>query len=255
MKIGFFDSGIGGATIFKRAIAEIPADYYYFADNLNAPYGIKEKNEVKKFTFNAINVLIQKGCKIIVIACNTATSVAISELRKKYKDIIFIGTEPGVKPAINNSKDKKVIVTGTTITINGEKLVSLVENLNAKAKVEFLPLDKIVKFAENNNTNTDEIREYLKEKFDKFELKNYSAVVLGCTHFPIYRKIFEEILGTNIQIIDSSKGVVNNLNSKVKKLGLEENENLKVNLILSKYDEKFIYNFKKIIEKDEINIV
>ncbi len=255
MKIGFFDSGIGGATIFKEAIKRFPANYYYFADTLNMPYGTKEKEEVKKFAFKASEKLIQKGCKIIVVACNTATSAAISDLRREYKDIIFIGTEPGIKPAIDSCKDKKVIVTGTTITVNGEKLKKLIDRLNAKEKVELLALDKLVKFAENINTDNNEVVSYIKEEFKKYDLKDYSSVVLGCTHFPIYKEVFEEVLPKNIKVIDSCEGVVNNLITKAKNLDFESKESLKVNLILSKYDSEFISNFKKLIKIDNVNVI
>lgn len=134
MKIGFFDSGVGGATIFKEAVNNIDAEYYYFADNLNMPYGVKKKEEVVKFSFDVVDKLVKKGCKIIVIACNTATSVAIKKLREKYEDIVFIGTEPAVKPAIENSNGKRVLVTATTITINGEKLQTLIEKLRSKRR-------------------------------------------------------------------------------------------------------------------------
>ena len=124
MNIGFFDSGVGGATIFKEAVKDIKANFYYLGDNKNAPYGIKSIEDVKKISLDAVEVLIKKGCKIIVVACNTATSVAIKEMRDIYKDVIFIGTEPAIKLARDASNKKKVLVAATSVTIKGEKLLN-----------------------------------------------------------------------------------------------------------------------------------
>ena len=137
MNIGFFDSGLGGLTIFKEAIANFKANYIYLGDIKNAPYGIKSKEEVKEYIFKNIEHLITKGCKIIVIACNTATSIAVKELREKYPDICFIGTEPAVKPAILLNANKKVLVMATSLTLKEEKLQSLINRLDAEKMLSF----------------------------------------------------------------------------------------------------------------------
>ena len=111
MKIGFFDSGLGGITVLNEALKEnIKAEYIYLADNKNTPYGIKDKNEVKKYVFQNIDFLVKNGCKIIVIACNTATALCIKELRKKYQNICFIGTEPAVKVAADDKERKNILL-------------------------------------------------------------------------------------------------------------------------------------------------
>ena len=108
MKIGFFDTGLGGATIFKEAYKKINGDFIYLADTKNSPYGVKDFDTVRNLTEQNMITLINSGCKIIVLACNTATSAAISFLRAKYPDIIFIGAEPAIKPAIENCDNKKI---------------------------------------------------------------------------------------------------------------------------------------------------
>ena len=127
MKIGFFDSGIGGITVLNEAIKQLPnEDYIYFADTDNTPYGVKPKDEVKKYILAAIDFIYAKGVDAIVIACNTATSIAIEDLREKY-NIPILGMEPAVKPAIekNHSTNKRVLVTATPLTLKEEKLKNL----------------------------------------------------------------------------------------------------------------------------------
>ena len=122
MKIGIFDSGLGGITVFKEILNQnIKADFFYLADNKNIPYGIKDKNEVKELIEKNIKYLIDIGCQIIVIACNTATALSINLLRKKYPNIIFIGTEPAVKVAADDKNKTKILVTATSITLKEEK--------------------------------------------------------------------------------------------------------------------------------------
>lgn len=125
--------------------------------------------------------------------------------------------------------------------------------------MELIALDRLVKFTEDVHTDESEVYEYLKEELCKFEFPKYSSVVLGCTHFPVYRDIFKKILPDNIEVIDSSKGVVKNLKKHVQEFEKEndlfKNNDKKVNLMLSKYDEEFILNFKKITGLNDIKII
>ena len=253
MNIGFFDSGVGGATIFKEAIKEINEEFYYFADNKNAPYGVKEITEVKRFSLNAVELLIKKGCKIIVVACNTATSVAINEMREKYPDIIFIGTEPAIKLAKDAISKKRVLVVATSITIKGEKLSMLVDKLSMNECIDTLALDKLVEFAEKGNVDGEEVCLYLKSKLNHLDLNNYSHIVLGCTHFPLFKSNFKEVIPRDIVLLDSCKGVISNLKNNLND-NISNTNNSKINLILSKQDAHFVENFKGIIENKNVNI-
>lgn len=316
MNIGFFDTGLGGATIFKNAYKKINANYFFIADNKNSPYGVKDFETVQKLTEQNMIKLIKLDCKIIVLACNTATSAAISYLRAKYPDIIFIGAEPAIKPAIedcekrasnwkkgnkfnnldisknfnkinhnlrnniqNNSQNDmqnnspkfipqnnldnhnfknistnsiqdfpKIFLTATTLTLKGNKLFHLLTKLNATSKVELLPLDELVEFAdESSEIRYDLAKEYLLHKFSKYNLENFSGIVLGCTHFPIFKKVFREILPDNIHIFDSADGITRNLYNKI--LEIDPNYEIndlgktKVNLILTEESETFRNKF------------
>jgi glutamate racemase len=220
MKIGFFDSGIGGITVLHEALKKLPyEDYIYYADTLNVPYGPKPKEEVKKYIFDAVDFIIEQGVKVLVIACNTATSIAIEELRKKYS-IPIIGMEPAVKPAVekNENTNKRVLVTATALTLKEEKLKNLISKLNNEHIVDSLPLPGLVQFSERFEFDEEIVLSYLKEELCKYDLDNYGTIVLGCTHFSFYKDMFRKLLPANIDIIDGNSGTVKNLKNTLEKI-------------------------------------
>ncbi len=147
--IGVFDSGIGGLTVLKEIIKILPnEEFIYYADTDNVPYGIKPKEEVKEYINQAVKFLIDKDVKAIVIACNTATSIAINDLRKKYS-LPIIGIEPAAKPAIENRGQKKVLIMATPTTIREEKLHNSLKKFSAEEFVDLIAMPKLVEFAEN----------------------------------------------------------------------------------------------------------
>jgi len=211
MKIGFFDSGIGGLTVLHEALKILPNEsYIYYADSDNVPYGNKSKDEIKKYVFEAVNFLAKKDLKALVIACNTATSVAIEDLRKSFQFPI-IGMEPAVKPAINLNNNKRILVFATELTLKETKFSNLVNQLDKAQKIDFIPLQELVIHAENFNFDKKIIKNYLKEKFSKITLQDYGTIVLGCTHFPYFKNDISELVPEDIQIIDGNKGTVNHL--------------------------------------------
>jgi len=209
--IGVFDSGIGGLTVLKKLIEILPKEkYIYYADKDNVPYGTKPKEEVKKYIEEAVNFLLSKKVKAIVVACNTATSIAIKDLREKYT-IPIIGIEPAAKPAVENRGEKRVLIMATPTTIKEEKLKFLLEKLDATEYVDLVAMPKLVEFAEKEDFNSSEVTKYIKEQLIEYNLEQYSELVLGCTHFPLFKKVLAEIFPIDIQIIDGSKGVANRL--------------------------------------------
>jgi glutamate racemase len=213
LTIGFFDSGFGGITVLYEALRLLPGEeYIYYADTINAPYGVKPKNEVKQYILEAIEFLVKQEVKAVVVACNTATSIAIEELRSKY-NIPIIGMEPAVKPAveISSMRNKRVLVTATPLTIKEEKLKNLIDKLDNESIVDLLALPKLVEFAEALEFREHIVLPYLKEELSKYNMEQYGTIVLGCTHFPYYRDMFKKLAPENIDIIDGSLGTINNL--------------------------------------------
>ena len=213
MKIGFFDSGIGGLTVLSEALKRLPHhDYLYYADTLHAPYGPKPKEEVRGYIFEAIEFLVRKGADIIVIACNTATSIAVNDLREKYQ-IPIIGMEPAVKPAIEwvQESGKRVLVTATPLTLKEEKLHHLIERLDQSHVTDLLPLPDLVRFAESFDFSPETVVPYLKKQLVDYQISDYGAIVLGCTHFPLFASSFKEVFEPGIELIDGSVGTVTHL--------------------------------------------
>jgi len=213
LSIAFFDSGIGGITVLNEALKSCQADkYIYYADTLNGPYGTKSRDEVRKSVFNAIDFIVTLEVSAIVIACNTATSVAVEDIRKKYS-IPIIGMEPAVKPAvkITEGTQKRVLVTATPLTLKEEMLTNLIERIDNEHVVDLLPLPELVQFAENFEFKDDVVGDYLTKKLSECDLNRYGTIVLGCTHFIFYKNLFKKIIPDHIDVIDGNMGTINNL--------------------------------------------
>jgi glutamate racemase len=249
MKIGFFDTGLGGATIFKEAYHQINGDYIYLADTQNSPYGTKDFDTVRNLTEKNILKLIELDCKVIVLACNTATSAAISYLRRQYPDIIFIGAEPAIKPALTNSNGKKILLTATTLTLKGSKLFTLLSELNGVEQAVLLPLDELVEYADDySEIQYDMAKLYLKKKFSNYNFDEFSGIVLGCTHFPIFKNVIHSLLPENVIIYDSADGITKNLQNKLKIYFPEYTPSSKnIKLLLTKESENFRAKFYNMI--------
>lgn len=211
MSIGIFDSGIGGLTVLKEAVKLLPnEDFLYYADTKHVPYGTKPKDEVRRYIFDAADFFAGKGVKALVVACNTATSIAINDLRKRY-GFPIIGMEPAVKPALEKVDHRRILVLATPITVSEKKLHDLVVKLDSEQAVDLHALPGMVEFAEKFIFDEDIVIQYLLDEFAKYDLREYSAVVLGCTHFIYYRKHFKRILPQGVEIIDGNIGTVNRL--------------------------------------------
>ncbi|CAM5717310.1 Glutamate racemase 2 [Streptomyces afghaniensis] len=221
MRIGFFDSGIGGMSVLHQAVRLLPnEDYIFYADTLHVPYGEKSKEEVRDYIFSAADFLAEQGIKALVIACNTATSIAVDDLRHKY-DFPILGIEPAVKPAIQSceGKQKKVLVLATNLTLKEEKFHNLVRSLDQHDIVDSLALPGLVQFAENFEFREEKVIPYLEEQLASFDLRKYGTIVLGCTHFPYFENSIRAIFPSNTNIISGSIGTAKNL----KKILEEEN--------------------------------
>lgn len=213
--IGFFDSGIGGLTVLYEALKILPDEnYIYYSDGDNAPYGTRSREEVRALVLKAIEFIANQHVKAIVVACNTATSVAIEDLRRLY-DFPVIGMEPAVKPAVTDVSRKRVLVFATELTLKEEKFKTLVDRVDTERLVDYLPLQELVLMAERFEFEENIIVPYLRAKLSGIDLTKYGAVVLGCTHFVFFKKSMEKVIPPEIRIIDGNLGTVNNLKNKL----------------------------------------
>lgn len=210
-EIAFFDSGVGGLTVLKETMKLLPFEnYIYFADTDNVPYGIKPKEEVKKLVFDAVDFLVSQKVKMVVIACNTATSVAIKDLRERFS-LSIVGMEPAVKPALQNNGNKKVLVLATSLTLAEQKLKELIETYDKNHQVDKLPLDGLVRFAEKFDFNSQDVVNYLQNEFSKVNINDYGTIVLGCTHFLYFKKTIKTLISEKTILIDGNEGTAKNI--------------------------------------------
>lgn len=225
MNIGIFDSGIGGMTLLHQAMITLPQEnFIFYADTDHVPYGTKTKEQVIGFVDEVMQFMIAHNCKAVVIACNTATSVAAEIMREKY-EIPIIGIEPAVKPAVEQSAGKRVMVVATPLTIQEEKLKNLVKKVDDAHLVDLLALPRLVSFAEQGEFDTPQVEEYLRENLSSFSMEEYGELVLGCTHFNYFKNSFRKLLPPHVRMIDGSTGTVNQLKRILESRGqLEENE-------------------------------
>ncbi|MGM1020192.1 MAG: glutamate racemase [Bacillota bacterium] len=213
MKIGFFDSGLGGITVLSEALRRLPNEnFVYLADTLHVPYGTKTPQEVCGYVKASVQTILKEDIKALVIACNTATSIAVAELRNEYQ-IPIIGMEPAVKPAVemNRANGKRVLVLATPLTLKQSGYAALVSRVDDHGSVDSLPLPELVQFCEQLNFDRTEMAEYFNCKLAAFDLDLYGTVVLGCTHYPFYKEILKGLLPSHIQLIDGSHGTVRRL--------------------------------------------
>lgn len=214
-KIAFLDSGVGGLTVLAQAIQHLPHEQYvYYADRENLPYGTKSKKEIRKFVSYSVEFLSQFNLKALVVACNTATSVTIKDLRNSF-DFPIIGMEPAIKPALEIDQHKNVILTATKKTLKEKKLKKLIKKLEAKPRIIKVNLQELVTFAERREFEGEEVKNYLLEKFDQYDWDQISSIVLGCTHFIYFKNILNEIIPSSIKIVDGNTGTINRLKSQI----------------------------------------
>ena len=224
--IGFFDSGVGGLSVLKEAIKIMPnEDYIYFGDSKNAPYGIKSAEEVRELTFKAVEFLLSKGVKGIAIACNTATSAAVADLRKIYPDLPLVGIEPALKPAVGLNNEGDILIMATPMTLKEEKFNRLMEKYKDRATIIPVPCPGLMEFIEEGKLKSKEVFEYLEDKINTYKKNRISAIVLGCTHYPFIKEALIDIVGNEVDIIDGGMGTSKELMRRLMKSNLLREEN------------------------------
>lgn len=205
--IGIFDSGVGGLSVWKEIRAMFPCeDIVYFADSARCPYGPKPAEQIAQYAMQITDFLLQQGCKLVVVACNTATAAAIDTLRSNY-NIPFVGMEPAVKQAALNTKTGKIGILATKGTFGGrlfkatsQKYAQGIESIDQIG-------DGLVELAERGLYASNEARQLLHKYIDPMMAANVDQIVLGCTHYPFFKPLIEEMVGANVSVIDPAPAV------------------------------------------------
>lgn len=226
--IGVFDSGLGGISVAREIAKDMPAEHVlYFGDSANAPYGVKTPEQVKALSFDIVERFVEHGVKAVVIACNTATSAAVNDLREHY-DIPIIGMEPALKVACDRGDaplgqqhiPQRVIVAATPLTLRERKFAELMKRFDSDNTIFKEPCPDLVEIVESGQLgNHDLVMRTLHHYFDRYDLDRIDSVVLGCTHFVFYRDYFRELLPKHAVIIDGNEGTVRHLGVVLESLG------------------------------------
>ena len=226
LPIAVFDSGIGGVSVLKELVKALPNEnFIYFGDTANAPYGVKSAEQVRKLTFSAYEQLKKRGIKAFVIACNTATSVAVASLREEYPNDIIIGVEPALKPAVESGEHPTVAVLATPLTLKEEKFANLLSRFQSQAKVIPFACPGLVEFVERGEIEGENLRAFLTALFEPLKAEKLDSVVLGCTHYPFVKAEISAILGGDVKIFDGSVGTAQNTRRRLENGGLLSSSN------------------------------
>lgn len=235
--IGFFDSGIGGISVWKEVVKLLPRENtIYLADSKNSPYGSKTISEIQDISFKNTKWLIEKGCKLIVVACNTATTNSINLLREKF-EIPFVGIEPGIKPAIKESKNGKIGVLATRGTLSSELFEKTSQSFFGIDIIE-KEGDGIVEIIESGKFENNELESLLRKYLNPMIDYGIDQLVLGCTHYFIVKDLIKKIVGNKISITNYNVAVA----AQVKRI-LEEKKT--VNIEKNKIYNDFFTNGNK----------
>lgn len=222
--IGIFDSGIGGTSIWREIHLLLPNEKtIYLADSKNAPYGQKTKEEITKLSIKNTDYLLNLNCKLIVVACNTATTNSIKDLRDKYT-VPFIGIEPAIKPAVHDSKTQIIGILATKGTLNSELFTKTTEKYQDTKIIEQIG-HGLVQLIENGAINSPEMTQLLQSYLNPMIEANIDYLVLGCSHYPYLIPQIKKILPDHIQIIDSGEAVAKQVQNILKeKVGFSSND-------------------------------
>jgi glutamate racemase len=223
--IGIFDSGVGGISVLKEIRKLLPMESInYLGDSSNCPYGSKNQEDTLSLAKKNIEFLLKRNCKLIVVACNTVTAVAIDDFRSKYK-VPFIGMEPALKPASLQTKSKKIGVLATQNTFNGRLFKQTFEKYGNGIDVFVQPGYGLVELVENGDHNSEKAKNLLEKYLLPMLEKGADTIVLGCTHYPFLKPIIKKITNNLVTIIDPSNAVA----IQTKKILVEKNLILKQN--------------------------
>ena len=218
--IGIFDSGIGGLSIWKEIITLLPHEnIIYLADSKNAPYGQKSQETILEFSIKNTELLIEKGCKIIVIACNTATTNAIDYLRKQY-NIPFIGIEPAIKPAALQTVTNNIGILATKGTLSSSLFHSTSKEFTEGIQVIEQIGEGLVPLIETGQIESVAMQVLLEKLLNPMLKNNIDYLVLGCSHYPFLIPKIQQILGDKVKIIDSGAAVAKQTKAVLENKGL-----------------------------------
>ena len=219
--IAVFDSGVGGVSVLRELRKLMPGErFYYFGDSANAPYGKKTTEQVRALTMAAGKKLLEDlGCKALVVACNTATAAAITDLREKYPDRIVVGIEPALKLACDRHPGGTIGIMATDVTLREQKLAALMERVKRDCTVHRVQAPGVVELVEAGKADTEEAVALMRQILGPYA-GELNALVLGCTHYPFMKKAMGCVLGDAVELLDGGEGTARETRRRLLEAGL-----------------------------------
>lgn len=220
-RIGIFDSGIGGLTVAAAIRQALPAErLLYFGDNAHVPYGERTAEEILAFSTGITQALAAQGCHTVVIACNTASNVALRPLRDRFPRLHFVGMEPAVKPAAEHTRTGVVGVLATRATVEGQALADVVERFLQGVEVIQQACPGLAQHIDAGQLEGAELEALLRGWIEPMLARNIDALVLGCTHYPLVRPLIERIAGPAVRVIEPSAAIARRVGHVLEAHGL-----------------------------------
>jgi len=222
--IGIFDSGLGGISCLGQAIQMLPSEkFVYFGDSGEPPYSLMSEADAVKLCIRACDFLVEKGVKAIVIACNTATYLAVSEIRKRY-EIPVLGMEPAIKVAVDYGLNGKIVIMATGMTLKSQMVDNLIDRYGQGLEIVKLSCRDGITLVESGVISGPEMEACIRKSFGEMDPRSISSVVLGCTHFGFLEQPVKKVLGDHIRIADGNEGTIRHLKRILEKADLLNNE-------------------------------
>jgi len=247
--IAVFDSGVGGISVLRELVRLMPSEnYLYFGDSANAPYGDRPTAQVRQLTLDAAGTLMERGVKALVVACNTATAAAITDLRQAYPDTVIIGIEPALKLAYDRYPAGRVGVMATQVTLREEKFAQQLERF-PDMQVSLIPAPGLVERIEAGQADSPETEALLRQLLGPY-VGRLDALVLGCTHYPFVKDTVCRILGDQTQLLDGSLGTARHTMRRLAEMDLLRQGEGSVQIENSAGDRSLITLAAKLLEEN-----
>ena len=224
--IGVYDSGFGGLSVWRELYRALPDEsLIYLGDGKNCPYGSLPEERIREYAEQSVGELVGKGCKLVVVACNTATAAAITHLRERFPNIPIVGLEPAVKPACQLTKSRKVAVVATERSLGSEKFRRAVERYGEGVEVIKAVGEGFVEAVESDQEQNYTTRQKVEAVIEPLIKSGVDVIVLGCTHYPFLKGVIRDVVGERrVQIIDSGEAVEKRVESLLDKYDIRADE-------------------------------
>ena len=226
--IGFIDSGVGGLTVVKQAMKQLPNEsIYYLGDSARCPYGPRPKEEVIQYTWEMTQFLLKKDIKMLVIACNTATAAALDIIRERVEIPVVGVINPGSRAAIKHSKNERIAVIGTKGTINSDVYKQTIKDKDKDISVISMSCPKFVPLVESNQYNGSIAKKVVAETLKPLLKESIDTLILGCTHYPLLTPLIQNVMGPCVTLIDSGAETVSEVSTLLDYFRLAESSHNK----------------------------